>query len=118
MAGLENDWQAKLKRVFIIPLMLADIAFVVIGAVAGWWGVVLAATGQFLLFAMISMKRSRRLNAAPALAVSLAGVVWAAADGVGAFVVALLALVLLVAYAVWYSRNGRTKSAALALGSR
>jgi len=118
MAGLENDWQAKLKRVFIIPLMLVNMAFVVIGAVAGWWGVVLAATGQFLLFAMISMKRSRRLSAAPALAVSVAGVVWAATDGVGAFVVALLALALLVAYVVWYSRNGRTTSAALALGSR
>lgn len=117
MAGLDNDWQAKLKRVFIIPLMLANIAFVVVGVVAGWWGVVIAAAGQFLLFAMISMKLSRTLNAAPALIVAAVGVGWSFTDGAGAVIVAALAFALLLAYVFWYSKNGRTASAALTFGS-
>jgi peroxiredoxin len=117
MAGLENDWQAKLKRMFIIPLMLANIAFVVIGAVAGWWGPVLAAGGQFLLFAMISMKLSRTLNAAPALVVGAAGVALALTEDFGSVIVAALAFALLLVYVFWYSNNGREPSSALALGS-
>ena len=116
--GLKNDWQAKLKRVFIVPLMLANITFVVVGVVAGWWGVVLAAAGQFLLFIMIGLKLSRALYAAPALVVAALGVALSLTEGAGSIVLAGLATALLVVYVLWYSKNGRTVSAALALGSR
>lgn len=117
MAGLENDWQAKIKRVFIIPLMLLNIGFVVIGAVTGWWGVALVAGGQFLLFALIGLKLSRTLNAAPALFVGAAGVALSFTDGAGSVVLATLAFALLLSYVFWYSKNGRTPSEALTVGS-
>jgi len=117
MTGLENDWQAKVKRVFIIPLMLGNVAFVVIGLVTGWWGVAVTAAGQFLLFAMIGIKRWRNLNAAPALVVGAAGVAVSFTQGAGAIAVSLAAFALLLVYVFWYSKNGRTPSAALAVGS-
>ncbi|MDW3220545.1 MAG: peroxiredoxin family protein [Acidimicrobiales bacterium] len=117
MAGLENDWQAKLKRVFILPLILGNIAFVVVGIVTGWWGVAITASGQLLLFALISMKFSRRVNAAPAVVIGGAGVAISFTQGTGAAVLALLCFALLLSYVFWYSTNGRTPSAALAVGS-
>lgn len=115
--GLQNDWQAKVKRFFIVPLMLANIGFVVIGVVAGWWGVVIAASGQFLLFLLIGLQLSRRLNAAPALILSGAGVALALTESVGSVVLALAAFALLCVYTFWYSSNGREASIALAVGS-
>ena len=117
MAALNNDWRAKIKRVFIIPLMLANIGFVVVGAVAGWWGVVLAASGQFLLFAMIGMKLSRTLNAAPALVLSAAGVALSLTEEAGSIALASAAFALLLVYVLWYSKNGRSHSDALSIGS-
>lgn len=117
MAGLENDWQAKLKRVFIIPLLVGNIAFIVVGIVTGWWGVAVTAAGQLLLFAVIAMKFSRSLNAAPAVVVGGAGVVISFTQGAGATVLALLCFALLMVYVFWYSTNGRTPSEALAIGS-
>ena len=118
MTGLENDWQAKAKRVFIVPLMLGNLAFVAIGVVTGWWGVAVTAAGQFLLFALIGLTRWRNLNAAPALVLGAAGVAISATQGTGAVVLALLCFALLLVYVFWYSRNGRTSSAALTVGSR
>jgi peroxiredoxin len=117
MAGLENDWQAKLKRVFIIPLMLGNVAFVIVGLVTGWWGVAVTAAGQLLLFALIGMKRSRNLNAAPALVVGGAGVAISLTQGAGAVVLSLACFALLLVYVFWYSKNGRTPSPALTVGS-
>lgn len=117
MAGLENDWQAKVKRVFIIPLMLANIALVAVGVITGWWSVAIAAAGQFLLFALIGIKRWRNLNAAPALVLSAVGVALSASQAAGATVLALLAFALLLVYVFWYSKNGRTPSAVLTVGS-
>jgi peroxiredoxin len=118
MAGLANDWQAKVKRIFIIPLMLGDIAFVVVGFVTGWWGVALTAAGQFLLFGLIGLKRWRNLNAAPALVVGGAGVAVSLTQGAGATVLSLACFALLLVYVFWYSKNGRTASAALTIGSK
>lgn len=117
MAGLENDWQAKVKRIFIIPLMLGNVAFVVIGIVTGWWGVAITAAGQFVLFALIGIKRWRNLNAAPALVVAAVGVAVSLTQGAGAVVLSSACFALLLVYVFWYSRNGRTPSPALAVGS-
>ncbi|MEZ5246981.1 MAG: peroxiredoxin family protein [Acidimicrobiales bacterium] len=117
MTGLENDWQAKVKRVFIVPLLVGNIAVVVAGLVTGWWGVAVTAAGQFLLFGLVGLKRWRNVNAAPAIVVGAVGVVIALTQGVGAVVLALACFALLLVYVFWYSRNGRTPSAALAIGS-
>ena len=117
MTGLQNDVRARIKRVFIVPLMIANTALVVAGVLAGWWGVVLAVGGQFLLFLLIGLKLSRSLNAAPALVLAMAGVALSLADGAGAVFLAGLAFVLLLLYVFWYSKNGRTASAALTVGS-
>ena len=117
MAGLENNWEAKAKRLFIVPLMLANIAFVVVGLVTGWWGVTVVALGQFLLFGLISLKRWRNLNAAPALVVGAAGVGVALTQGAGAIALSLAAFALLLTYVFWYSRNGRKPSTSLTVGS-
>ena len=117
MRGLENDWQAKAKRVFVIPLMLANAAFVVIGIATGWWGVAVVAAGQVLLFVLISFQRWRSLNAAPSLVVGAAGVVIAFTQGTGAIALSLVCFALLLVYVFWYSPNGRTPSALLLPGS-
>lgn len=117
MAGLENDWQAKAKRVFVVPLLIGNAAFVVIGVATGWWGVAVTAGGQFLLFALIGLKRWRNLNAAPGLVLGGAGVAIAVTQGAGAIVLSLVCFALLLVYVFWYSKNGRTPSAALAVGS-
>lgn len=115
--GLTDDWQAKAKRIFIIPLMVGNIAFVAIGLVTGWWGVAVTAAGQFLLFGLIATKRWRDLDATPALVVGVVGVAISATQGVGAIVLALVCFALLVVYVFWYSRNGRRPSPALTIGA-
>lgn len=117
-SGLPDDWQATVKRYFIIPLMLGNIAFVVIGIVTGWWGVAITAAGQFLLFALIGIKRWRNLNAAPALVLAAVGVAISLTQGAGAIVLSLLCFTLLVVYVFWYSRNGRTPSPHLEVGAQ
>ena len=87
--------------------------------VTGWWGVAVAAAGQFLLFALIGLKRWRNLNAAPALVL---GAVGRRALGNRRRTGATRcwpcsAFALLLVYVFWYSRNGRTPSAALTVGS-
>ncbi|MFT5201310.1 MAG: peroxiredoxin [Candidatus Aldehydirespiratoraceae bacterium] len=115
--GLQDDWQAKVKRFFIVPLMLFNVGFVVLGIVTGWWGVVLAAAAQFVLFGMITAKRTRYVGATPALVIGAAGLTWAITDSVGAAVFAALAYGLLLIYVFWYSYSRRTPSAALTVGS-
>lgn len=115
--GLVDDWQAKAKRIFIVPLILVNVALIVAGFIAGWWGVSLAASGQILLFALIGLKLGRSLPAAPAFVPALAGLAVAATQGAGAIVLALVAVAMLLAYVFWYSPNRRTKSAALAVDS-
>jgi len=118
MAGLENGWQATVKRFFIIPLMLGNIGFVVIGVATGWWGVAVTAAGQFLLFLLIGLKQWRNLNAAPALLLGAAGVGVSITQGAGALLLSLACFALLLVYVFWYSKNGREPSAALSVGSK
>lgn len=115
--GLQDDWQAKVKRLFVLPLMLFNVGFVVLGIVTGWWGVVVAAMAQFVLFGMIATKRTRHVGASPALVIGAAGLIWAITDSVGAAVFAALAHALLLIYVFWYSYSQRTPSVALTIGS-
>lgn len=115
--GLRDDWQAGVKRYFIIPVMLVNLAVIVVGVVGGWWGPVIAASGQFLLFGFIGVKRRARASAAPVVVLSGAGVVLSFTESTTAVVLAIVAFALLIIYVVWYSRNQRSPSPALAIGA-
>lgn len=117
MTGLENDVQARIKRYFIVPLVLGNVALLTVGVITGWWGVAVTAAGQMLLFALIGMKRWRNLNAAPGLVLAGVGVAISLTQGVGAIVLSLAGFGLLLIYVLWYSKNGRTPSPLLKVGS-
>jgi len=122
--GLQNDWQAKAKRVFIVPLMgitIAVLAGGIVGLAGGgvwnWWGPVIAAVGMLGLFGQIALTRFRRINAAPALVAAVVGTAIGFAGAVAPGILATASLGLALLYILWYSPNGRTQVAELAVGA-
>jgi len=122
--GLQNDWQAKAKRIFIVPLMGGSVAVLaagIVGLVGGgvwnWWGPIVAAGGMLLLFAQIGMVRFRVIRATPAVVAAAVGVVLGFAGAVAPGLVAAISLLLVVLYVLWYSPNGRTPVDELSVGA-
>jgi len=122
--GLQNDWQAKAKRMFIVPLMGGSIAVFVAGIVGlagggvwNWWGPIVAAGGMLAVFGQIGLARFRVVNAAPAVVAALLGVALGFAGAVAPGLVAAVSLALVALYVTWYSPNGREPADQLAVGA-
>jgi len=122
--GLQNNWQAKAKRIFILPLMggtIAVLATGIIGLAGGgvwnWWGPIVAAAGMLAVFGQIGLTRFRVVNAAPAVVGAVLGVALGFAGVVAPGLVAVVSLVLVGLYVGWYSPNGRELVADLAVGA-
>jgi len=122
--GLQNNWQAKAKRIFIVPLMGGSIAVMVTGIVGlagggvwNWWGPIVAAGGMLLLFGQIGLTRFRQVNASPAVAAAVVGMGLGFAGAVVPGLVASVSLLLVGLYVLWYSPNGRTLVDELAVGA-
>ncbi len=81
--GLADDWQAKVKRVMVIPLIGVNVAVIVVGAVNGWLGAIVAGAAIFVLMGLIGVARFRTVHAAPALVVVVVGTVIAITEGCG-----------------------------------
>ncbi len=122
--GLQNDWQAKAKRIFIVPLMGGSIAVLVAGIVGvvgcgawNWWGPIVAATGMLAVFGQIGLARFREVNAAPAVVAAAVGVVLGFAGAIAPGMVASVSGILAALYVLWYSPNGREPAEQLAVGT-
>ncbi len=122
--GLQNDWQAKIKRVFVAPLMVVTVTVLVVGigglsggGVWNWWGPVIAASGMLIVLGLIGVARFRVVNASPAVVSATVGTVLGFAGAVAPGIASLASLVATFLYVFWYSPNARTPSAALVVGA-
>jgi len=118
-----NDWQARAKRQFIVPLVVVNLAVVLVGALRlasgdgwNWAGPIVAGSGIFLLFGLIYLYRRRSLHAGPAMALALAGTVIGFAGAITPGLVAAGALAITALYVFWYSRLARSPSPHLEIG--
>ncbi len=122
--GLQNDWQAKTKRVFVVPLTVITVAVFIVGLVGlsgggvwNWWGPVIAASGMLMVLGLIVVARFRVVNASPAVITAVVGTVLGFAGAVAPGIASFVSLAVTFLYVFWYSPNARTPSAALVVGA-